>query len=44
MDAPFGGAEGKCQREISYHDRRSGLHQALFGVGLQYLGDEFWRA
>src|ERR1019366_3591955 len=44
MDAPFGGAEDSYQREISHHHRRSGLHQAVFGIGVQCLGDELWRA
>ena len=29
---------------IPRHHRRPGLHQAVFGLGLQYLGDELWRA
>ena len=29
---------------IPRHHRRPGLHQAVFGLGLQHLGDEFWRA
>ncbi len=29
---------------ISRHHRRPGLHQAVFGIGLQHLGDELWRA
>ena len=32
------------RRAISRHHRRAGLHQAVFGIGLQYLGDELWRA
>ena len=31
-------------RAVPHHHRRPGLHQAVFGVGLQHLGDEFWRA
>ena len=33
-----------CRREIPHHHRRPGLREAVFGVGLQYLGDELWRA
>ena len=29
---------------IPRHHRRPGLQQAVFGIGLQHLGDEFWRA
>ena len=36
--------KASCRRAISRHHRRSGLHQAVFGLGLQHLGDEFWRA
>ena len=36
--------KASCRRAISRHHRRSGLHQAVFGLGLQYLGDELWRA
>ena len=32
------------RREIPRHHRRAGLHQAVFGIGLQHLGDELWRA
>ena len=32
------------RRRIPRHHRRPGLHQAVFGLGLQHLGDEFWRA
>ncbi len=33
-----------AERGIPHHHRRPGLHQAVFGIGLQHLGDEFWRA
>ncbi len=33
-----------ARREISHHHRRPGLHQAVFRLGLQYLGDELRRA
>ena len=33
-----------CQREVPHHHRRPGLHEALFGLGLQHLGDELRRA
>ena len=29
---------------IPRHHRRPGLHQAVFRLGVQYLGDELWRA
>ena len=32
------------RRGIPRHHRRPRLHQAVFGIGLQHLGDEFWRA
>ena len=32
------------QGEVSHHHRRAGLRQALFGIGLQYFGDELRRA
>ena len=44
MDAPFDGAEAERHRAVPHHHRRPRLHQAVFGVGLQYLGDEFRRA
>ena len=31
-------------RAVPRHHRRPGLHQAVFGIGLQHLGDEFRRA
>ena len=33
-----------CRRKIPHHHRRAGLRQALFGLGVQHLGDEFRRA
>ena len=44
MDAPFDGAEGACRHGVPRHHRRPGLHQAVFGLGLQHFGDELWRA
>ncbi len=38
------GAESSRRREISRHHRRPGLRQAVFGIGVQYFGDELWRA
>ena len=32
------------RRGVPRHHRRPRLRQAVFGVGLQHLGDEFWRA
>jgi hypothetical protein len=37
-------AEGLFRRKLSDHHRRSGLLQAIFGIGVQHLGDELWRA
>jgi len=39
--APFGGAESSCRREIPDHDRRSGLRQAVFGIGLHISAMSF---
>ena len=36
--------KASCRRAVSRHHRWSGLHQAVLGLGLQHLGDEFWRA
>ncbi len=44
VDAPFDGAEAECNGAIPRHHRRTGLRQAVFGIGVQYFGDEFWRA
>ena len=32
------------RRAIPHHHRRPRLRQAVFGLGLQHLGDELWRA
>ena len=34
----------RAERAIPHHHRRAGLHQALFGLGVQHLGHELWRA
>ena len=34
----------EAEREIPHHHRRPRMHQAVFGLGVQHLGDEFWRA
>ena len=44
MDASFGGAAPACDGAVPHHHRRAGLRKALFGLGVQYLGDEFRRA
>ena len=38
--APKPHADEKFPRQ----HRRSGMHPAIFGIGVQYLGDELWRA
>jgi len=43
MDAPFGGTKLTPTSNFA-SPSRSGLHQAVFGIGLQYLGDELRRA
>ena len=34
----------RADEKFRIDDRRSGLHEAVFGIGLQYLGHELWRA
>ncbi len=33
-----------AEREIPHQHRRPRLHPAVLGLGVQYFGDEFWRA
>ena len=40
VGAPLDRAEADRDGEVSHHRRRAGLQEALFGVGLQHLGDE----
>jgi hypothetical protein len=44
MDAPFDRAQARRPRALSDSDRRRRLQPALFGLGLQHLGHEFWLA
>ena len=34
----------RAVEQFPRHHRRAGLHQAVLGLGVQHLGDEFWRA
>ena len=34
----------RAEEQVPHHHRRPGLHEALFGLGVQHLGDELRRA